>query len=202
MSVELTLQFLLITGLMELTPGPAMLYVLYQSAFGYRYVLSAILGLMSANLIWISIVATGLGLLLTQSTTAFEILRYVGAGYLAYMGYKICRYGFAKPGAASQKGTQPHWQVYVRGVVTSLSNPKALLFFLALFPNFTRQEHFIEDILYYGALKLLCLFCVMTCYGLIGQKLFSLLSLSKAANIVGRSFGVGIIIAAVAVARG
>lgn len=200
--MEIVIQFLMITVLMELTPGPAMLFVLYQSAFGIRYVLLAILGLMTANLIWISIVATGVGILLTQSTTAFEVLRWFGAAYLAYMGYKICRYGIAKQQVAEGAKPKKWWKVYIQGVFTSLSNPKALLFFLALFPNFTRQEFFMQDIIFFGLLKLATLLVVMFGYGLIGKKLFAAINLSKIANLLSRSFGVGIILAAVAIARG
>ena len=200
--MELTLQFLAISILLEITPGPAMLFVLYQSASGFRYVLAGILGLLTANFIWISLVATGLGLLITQSPTAFEILRYLGAIYLAYMGYKICRYGINKQqveGTAKPKSLR---KVYIQGVFTSLSNPKALIFFLALFPNFTRADSFLEDILYFGGLKLVCLFMVMSTYGLIGSRIFEYINVSKAANIISRSFGLGIIAAALAIARG
>ncbi len=200
--MELTLQFLLVTLLLEVTPGPAMLFVLYQSAFGYRYVLLAILGLLTANFIWISLVATGLGLLISQSPTAFETLRYLGAAYLLYLGYKICRYGIGKQ--QNKKGAKPkkYWQIYVQGIFTSLSNPKALLFFLALFPNFTEVDTFVEDILYFGGLKLLCLFVVMNAYGLIGKKIFDFVNVSRIANIVSRSLGLGVIFAAIAIARG
>jgi len=179
-----------------------MLFILYQSAFGYRYVLTGILGLLSANFIWITIVATGLGLLITQSPTAFEILRYLGALYLAYMGYKICRYGIAKQQAQTGSKPKAYWKIYSQGVLTSLSNPKALLFFLALFPNFTRQDSFVEDILYFGSLKLLSLFVVMSIYGLVGSKLFELLNVSKVANFFGRLLGLGVLAAAFAIARG
>ncbi|MCJ8339562.1 MAG: LysE family translocator [Pseudomonadales bacterium] len=200
--MELTLQFLAVTLLLEITPGPAMLFVLYQSAHGYRYVLAGILGLLTANFVWISLVATGLGLLITQSPTAYEILRYLGAAYLAYMGYKICRYGIGKQQPVAGTKPKKYWKIYLQGVLTSLSNPKALLFFLALFPNFTREQFFVEDILYFGALKLVCLFIVMTTYGLIGSKVFDYVNVSKVANIIGRSLGLGIVGAAIAIARG
>ena len=170
--MELTLKFLALTLLLELTPGPAMLFVLFQSSFGFRQVVAGILGLLTANLVWITLVATGLGLLITQSPMAYDTLRYLGAAYLAYMGYKICRYGIGKQSAIA--GTKPKklWQIYSQGILTSLSNPKALLFFLALFPNFASEQDFIGDIIYFGGLKLLCLSVVMLSYGLIGNKIF------------------------------
>ena len=200
--MELTLQFLAVTLLLELTPGPAMLFVLVQSSFGFRQVVAGILGLLTANFIWIALVATGLGLLITQSPAAYDTLRYLGAAYLAYMGYKICRYGIGKHSVIAAKKPKKLWQIYVQGVLTSLSNPKALLFFLALFPNFASEQNFVGDILYFGGLKLLCLSSVMLCYGLIGNRVFEFFNVSKLANILGRSIGVGIIGAALAIARG
>ncbi|EPJ44640.1 MAG: hypothetical protein OFPII_33520 [Osedax symbiont Rs1] len=200
--MELTLQFIAVTLFIEVAPGPAMLFVLYQSGFGFRYVMTGILGLLTANIIWISIVATGLGLLISQSVVAFELLRYLGAGYLAFIGYKICRYGLGKQQLVTAEKPKKYWQIYLQGILTSLSNPKALLFFLALFPNFTRQDFFVADILYFGALKLLILLVVMSSYGLVGGKIFDFVNLSKMANVVSRLLGVGIVIAAVAIIRG
>ncbi|NQZ33302.1 MAG: LysE family translocator [Oceanospirillaceae bacterium] len=200
--MELTLKFLALTLLLELTPGPAMLFVLFQSSFGFRQVVAGILGLLTANLVWITLVATGLGLLITQSPMAYDTLRYLGAAYLAYMGYKICRYGIGKQSAIA--GTKPKklWQIYSQGILTSLSNPKALLFFLALFPNFASEQDFIGDIIYFGGLKLLCLSVVMLSYGLIGNKIFDYFNTSKIADVLGRFIGLGVVGAALAIARG
>ena len=200
--MELTLKFLALTLLLELTPGPAMLFVLFQSSFGFRQVVAGILGLLTANLVWITLVATGLGLLITQSPMAYDTLRYLGAAYLAYMGYKICRYGIGKQSALA--GTKPKklWLIYSQGILTSLSNPKALLFFLALFPNFASEQDFIGDIIYFGGLKLLCLSVVMLSYGLIGNKIFDYFNTSKIADVLGRFIGLGVVGAALAIARG
>lgn len=200
--MELTLQFLALTLLLEMTPGPAMLFVLFQSSFGFRQVVAGILGLLTANFVWITLVATGLGLLITQSPAAYDTLRYLGAAYLAYMGYKICRYGIGKQSAMA--GTKPKklWQIYIQGVLTSLSNPKALLFFLALFPNFASEQNFVGDILYFGGLKLFCLSVVMLSYGLIGNKIFDYFNTSKIADVLGRCLGVGVVGAALVIARG
>jgi len=200
--MELTLKFLALTLLLEMTPGPAMLFVLFQSSFGYKKVVAGVLGLLTANFVWIALVATGLGLLITQSPVAYDTLRFLGAAYLAYMGYKICRYGIGKQSALAAIKPKKLWQIYIQGVLTSLSNPKALLFFLALFPNFASQDNFVADIVYFGALKLLCLSLVMLSYGLIGNKVFDYFNASKVADVIGRFIGVGVIGAAIAVARG
>ena len=87
-------------------------------------------------------------------------------------------------------------------MLTSLANPKALLFFMALFPQFTRPDHFAHDIVYFGALKMLCLATVMMTYGIMGRRLFNYVGQSAWANTISRVLGGGIMVAAIAVARG
>lgn len=197
----MTLQFLVLTFFLEITPGPAVLFVLYQSSNGYKNALVGILGLLSANLLWISLVATGLGLILAQSVIAFTVMRWLGGAYLAYLGYKIIRHGLQNPSMATDRKENSLAKIYLQGILTSLSNPKALLFFLALFPNFTRVDYFIQDIVYFGSLKMALLFVVMSSYALLGQRIFNMLQLSRLAQIIVRTLGGGIIIAAIAVVR-
>ena len=93
--LESTLQFLAITLFLEVTPGPGVLFILYQSAFSFRNAIAGTMGLLTSNIIWISLVATGLGLVLTQNPIVFNSLRYLGAAYLMYLAYKIMRYGIS-----------------------------------------------------------------------------------------------------------
>jgi homoserine/homoserine lactone efflux protein len=203
--LESTLQFLAITVFLEITPGPGVLFILYQSAFSFRNAVTGALGMLTSNVIWISLVATGLALVLTQTPSVFDTLRYIGASYLVYLGYKIIRYGIGKPHADENTHAGQYkslWSSYHQGVLTSLSNPKALLFFMALFPQFTRPEHFAHDIIYFGVLKMACLAVVMISYGLMGRRLFNYIGNSAWANTTSRVLGGGIIFAAAAVARG
>lgn len=205
MTLESTLQFLAITLFLEVTPGPGVMFILYQSAFSFRNAVAGTLGLLTSNVIWISLVATGLGLVLTQNPSVFDALRYAGAVYLVYLGYKIIHYGIGKPKANDNIHAEQHkssWSSYRQGMLTSLSNPKALLFFMALFPQFTRPEYFIEDIIYFGLLKMTCLAVVMISYGVMGRRMFNYMGESTWANTISRVFGGGIIIAAIAIARG
>jgi threonine/homoserine/homoserine lactone efflux protein len=73
---------------------------------------------------------------------------------------------------------------------------------MALFPQFTRPEYFIQDIIYFGLLKMTCLAIVMISYGVMGRRMFNYMGESTWANTISRVFGGGIIIAAIAIARG
>ncbi len=196
------LQFLLITLALEATPGPAVLFVLYNSAYGMRYAMLGIAGLLTANVIWITLVASGLGLLLVSSPNLYLGMRYVGAAYLMYLGYKIARYGIGSVQEMNDNERKSHFESYYQGIMVSLSNPKALLFFLALLPQFARVENYQSDILFFGALKMLMLLVVMSSFGLMAKQLFSRLYNSPQVKWLFRMMGVLIIVAAYGVAFG
>lgn len=202
--LESTLQFLAITLFLEVTPGPGVLFILYQSAFSFRNAIAGTMGLLTSNIIWISLVAAGLGLVLTQNPLVFNSLRYLGAAYLMYLAYQIMRYGISTAHAPANQQAQEYksiWSSYRQGMLTSLANPKALLFFMALFPQFTRPDYFVHDIVYFGALKMLCLGTVMISYGLMSRRLFNYIGQSSWSNVISRALGGGIMIAAIAIAR-
>lgn len=200
--MEGTLQFLLIVVFLEATPGPAVLFTLFQSSLGMRHVLASVAGLLTANVVWITLVATGLGLLVIQSPRLYELLRYAGALYLIYLGYKIIRFGIKPPDLSHGHAIKSYRKSYLQGILTSLSNPKALVFFLALFPQFARAETFIADIVYFGFLKMTCLATVMVTYGLVGNRVFTYLNNSRAGVWVSRLLGGGIILAGGALVMG
>lgn len=196
--MEGTLQFLLIVLFLEVTPGPAVLMILYQSSLGMRHVLASVGGLLTANVVWITLVATGLGLIITQSPRLYELLKIGGALYLIYLGYKIIRFGIRPPEVHLAKTKKSYLKSYLLGMFTSFSNPKALVFFLALFPQFAQADHFIADITFFGVLKMGCLASVMIMYGLVGVQIFTYLRESAGGVWFSRFLGAGIIVAGVA----
>ncbi len=109
------------------------------------------------------------------------------------------RNGLGKPRASLAPLTAQYSQSYAKGVLVSLSNPKALIFFLALFPSFTKPESFMHDMVYFGVLKMVCLLSVMCVYALTGQKIFQYLNSSKWGNIASKALGGGIIFAAITI---
>ena len=192
--MESTLQFLMIVLALELTPGPAVMMILFQSALGMRHVAAAIAGLLVANVVWIVLVATGLGLVITQSPNLYAVLRIGGAAYLIYLGYKILRYGIMPPDTSHTRAVSSYRKSCLRGMLVSFSNPKALVFFMALFPPFVRPEHFAADIVYLGALKMLSLVFAQVLYSVMGRQIFAYLRGGKGAIWVPRLLGSGIMI--------
>jgi threonine/homoserine/homoserine lactone efflux protein len=136
--------FVTMTFLVSATPGPNMLLVMSNSArLGFRAALATMAGCLSALLAMMSISAAGLGALLQAFPSVFEALRWIGAGYLVYLGIKIWRAPLpdSAPEAAHRltRSANPT-ALFRQGVLVAASNPKAILFAAAFLPQFIRPE--------------------------------------------------------------
>lgn len=137
--------FIAMTFVVSATPGPNMLLIMSVSArHGVRASVMAMLGCMTALLAMMSISAAGMGAVLQSSPQVFEALRLAGAAYLAYLGIKVWR---APVQDASEPGTTGAAQpagppvvraaaIYREAFLVAASNPKAILFAAAFFPQF------------------------------------------------------------------
>lgn len=94
-----------------------------------------IAGDLSANIVQMTAAAFGLAAAIAASATAFEIVKWLGVAYLAWMGLRLllARTAATEPLEAPARA---RWRLYRQGFVTSMSNPFAVIFFGALFPQF------------------------------------------------------------------
>jgi len=124
--------------LLNLTPGADFLYVLSRGAAGgFRAGVWAALGVGAGCFVHIVAAAAGLSALLASSAAAFAVVKWVGAGYLAYLGLSLLlvrRQALAVPAAAA--ATASSTRVFWQGFATNVLNPKVALFFLAFMPQF------------------------------------------------------------------
>lgn len=129
--------FILVACAAIATPGPAVLLTLSNSLkHGGRKALWGILGVASGILLVSGLSATSVGVILATSALAFTILKYVGAAYLIYMGIKMWRSPPRfQPSDLPVRQTRRH-HLYLQGLSISLMNPKAIFFFMTLFPQF------------------------------------------------------------------
>jgi homoserine/homoserine lactone efflux protein len=137
-SLHQWLSFTLIALFVTLTPGPAVILALSNSlALGPVRAMISSLGNALGLVIVASATITGLGALLMASATAFIALKIAGAGYLIYLGIKQWR---AKSSALGiERGVPqsvPAVRLFLRGLSVALTNPKAILFFIAFLPQF------------------------------------------------------------------
>jgi homoserine/homoserine lactone efflux protein len=107
---------------------------------GFRRSIFGILGQQIALLLHIGIAAAGVGILVTNSPLAFNLIRYVGAAYLVYLGIRKFRQQPERTEVRASHGAESASSMFRRGVWVNLLNPKAIVFFLALIPQFIRPD--------------------------------------------------------------
>ena len=135
MALTTWLAFLFAATLIAVSPGPgAATSMSVGLRHGYWAALRAILGLQSALVIQLSIVAAGLGALLAASTTAFNIMKLLGAAYLIWLG--IQKWREAPQAVEGENIAMPPSGLFVQGLLVNLTNPKAIVFIAALTPQF------------------------------------------------------------------
>ena len=120
------------------TPGPNMLLAMTH---GIHHGLaptarSTMLGLLFGLALILGASLGGLGAVLLASSTSFEVVKYLGAAYLIYLGVKTWRSAERPLATEHEPDAAGHWARFRIGVLVALSNPKAILFGVAFFPQF------------------------------------------------------------------
>lgn len=143
--IENYLGFVLAAILLNLTPGTDSMYIITRSiSQGQSAGLYSVLGITTGSLIHTLLASLGLSVLLASSPTAFMLVKYLGAGYLCYLGFKmltnkessLITSSLPKDKDMIGQNKVDGWQIYQQGVLTNVFNPKVALFFIAFFPQF------------------------------------------------------------------
>lgn len=169
MSFHLWLLFLVTELVLCLTPGPAVLFVVSQGLrYGARRSLWANLGILSGNAVYFALSALGLGTILLASHELFRFIRYAGAAYLIYLGIASIVRGHVAFAADTAAGAErvSGLRLLGRGFTLQAANPKALLFFAALLPQFIRPEASVPlQVAILGVTSTVAEFFVLAGYG-------------------------------------
>lgn len=143
--IENYLGFVLAAILLNLTPGTDSMYIITRSVSqGQAAGVYSVLGITSGALVHTLFAALGLSVLLANSPTAFMLVKYIGAAYLCYLGFKMLTSknsnsianSLSKAQNVTNQKAVDGWKIYQQGVLTNVFNPKVALFFLAFFPQF------------------------------------------------------------------
>ena len=128
--------------LLNITPGPDMLYIIGRSSTqGWRAGAAAALGVAAGCVVHIVAAALGLSAILAASATAFTILKIIGAAYLVYVGISLILSSRSSPRAGRVTFAPATLRtVFVQGFLTNVLNPKVALFFLAFLPQFIDSD--------------------------------------------------------------
>lgn len=128
--------FILAGLLLNITPGPDVLYIVGRSlSQGRAAGVASVLGITAGCLVHTTAAACGLSALLMALPLAYDIVRYIGAAYLVWLGVRAL---FGKTGTLEVRQLAPQSlrRVFLQGMVTNVLNPKVALFFLAFLPQF------------------------------------------------------------------
>ena len=189
MSLSLWLGFLLAAILIAISPGPGAAASMSTGLrYGYASAVRVILGLQTALIIQLAIVAIGLGALLTTSVLAFNVVKLLGAAYLIWLGIQKWR---AAPEAVddSRAPGQPS-RLFFEGLLVNITNPKAIVFMAALTPQFidpARPQAL--QFLILGATMCGVDSVVMSGYALLATRLRRWLHSARALKAQNRFFG-------------
>jgi len=176
MTFKTWLLFLIMETALSLSPGPAVFYVVSQGVRGaLRRSLPAAAGIISANAVYFALSATSLGAIIAASARFFTIAKWVGAAYLIYLGVKALLSANSTQavdlGAAAAAGDRDRRRVYLGAVTLQLANPKALLFFLALLPQFIDTGRaVVPQMLILAATSMIPEFCILSTYGWLAHR--------------------------------
>jgi homoserine/homoserine lactone efflux protein len=130
--------YVLTEAALSLSPGPAvMLVIAYGLTQGARRSVFAALGILAANAIYFALSATALGALLVSSESFFVAVKWIGASYLVYVGLSAL-FGRPSPITVSGATDRPRSPkaIFLSGLTLQLANPKTLIFFAAILPQF------------------------------------------------------------------
>ncbi|MFW0782024.1 LysE family translocator [Rossellomorea marisflavi] len=131
-------EIFLLTGiLLNLIPGADTMYIVGRSiSQGRTAGIYSVLGIISGSLVHTLFVAFGLSLILVKSVLLFNVIKVIGVVYLVYLGIRMI---LDKSNLAFQQATGTTMnkrKIYIQGLLTSLTNPKVSLFFIAFMPQF------------------------------------------------------------------
>jgi homoserine/homoserine lactone efflux protein len=194
--------FVLMATITVFSPGPGVLLTLTNALRHSLYrTFGGILGIASGAFVVAAISATGAGIVLATSATAFTVMKYVGAVYLFFLGIKLWR----APVLEFKEEIAPvggFGRRYIEGIAMQLTNPKVIFFFLSIFPQFIdATDHYTTQfatlVMTYSALVVL----IHLLYALMAHRAKGWLSSAKGSRAVNRVGGVTFILFGAALAN-
>ncbi len=191
MPIETWLAFASIAFIATISPGPAILLVTSVSLqYGPSRSLMTIAGNVSGLFLMSSASVLGLSSLLLYSNTAFAVIKFIGAAYLIYLGIRLWRNGLGFSGITATATPPRRRSLFSQGLFVALSNPKAIAFTTALFPQFISVSdplttQFTILVVTFMAFSAACLFA----YALLAHKVRHRSTRLTSDRLAGRLFG-------------
>ncbi len=144
MSIEVLLGYTLVAFFYITSPGPAIFLAISNGmAANMKVVMISSLANIIGLFILSAVSISGLGVILTTSSSLFFVVKVIGALYLIYLGFKQFKKINTHPiscTSSQKQAVKGHWSYFNESFILAITNPKPILFFSALFPQFINAE--------------------------------------------------------------
>ncbi len=194
--MENILLFISIALVATITPGPAIMLVSVNSVrYGINKSILTILGNITGLFVMSLLAILGLSTVILYSAPAFFAVKIVGALYLLYLGIKLWRNGLVFSnskfeGLVKKENIPQDYKLYLQGLLIALSNPKAIAFTTALFPQFIEtSQPLLNQFLILVSIFMLLSFSCLLGYSVLAIKTQNYKNNIFAHRITGKIFG-------------
>jgi len=172
MELSLFFLFAVTTFVVVFSPGPAAITVASQGAGnGLSRALFGVFGVAAANAVYFGLSATGIASLIIASNVVFSIIKWIGVIYLVYLGASAI---FSRSGGLKIERGDPERRgvLFTKGFIVEFANPKALLYFAAILPQFLDvAAPILPQILIMGLTTIVLDVSVYSVYGYLGHRI-------------------------------
>ena len=202
MTLETWVLFVITETALCFTPGPAVLLVLSHGLTrGTGSSVYANLGILTGNAAYFVLSATGLGALLLASYEVFSAIRWLGAAYLVWLGVTAF-FGKSAVLAVNRAAPTSAVRTFANGALLQVANPKALVFFVALLPQFIDPHRAVfAQVAILGVTSVVIEFGVLLAYGALAGRLTSVAARPRFQRLANRIAGTMLVAAGVGMAR-
>lgn len=200
MTLQTWLLFFVTAFAVSFMPGPVMMLAMTNGvSVGVRRTLFGILGTSLGNLLLMLLSSLGLDALLYSSALLFDMVKWLGAAYLIFLGIQLWiesvpTAAFDSAGAGPEPKPKSNGALFLQSLFVSVSNPKGLLFFGALFPQFIERTH--SQTMQFAVLSttFLLIDCVwQLVYSMSGRRMAAWLKTPRRLRLLNRASGAALI---------
>lgn len=194
--------FAIAYALVVISPGPGLASFVGQIlGHGIKAAPAQALGIYAGDVVWYTLAATGLAALATAFAGVFTVVKWLGAAYLLYLAFKMWRTAPQKLDAVADRGPMSQGNLFVSSLMVTLSNPKAIVFYLAVLPAIVDLRHLsLKDYAIGLGLIAVILFAILAVYAVAAHAARGFFRSPQAMKMLNRVSGTAIAGAAVVIA--
>jgi homoserine/homoserine lactone efflux protein len=202
MDLSVWITYLIATIILSVTPGPGVFSSISSGLHhGLRLGIWNAVGMQIASLIWVAVVALGLGAILIASEEAFAVVKWAGVAYLIYIGVMTWS---ARPRTFvedTDDNTHTAREIFGRGFLVNMTNPKGIIFIAAILPQFIDVARPVAlQYVILAATTFVVDLVIMMGYTALAAKVFAAMRDERHLRIVNRTLGGAFVTAGIALA--